>query len=642
MGFGNAAAGFMTGFMQGYKFIDDIQTKKAERDAATAKAEQDLAIAQNTLVEKATKESNALLDSTTKKNEAEKKIWETYDDALTVSVKLNELDSKYNDVETKTRDYLINTNTTLQKIKSSMQFEVPAATTKSQYVVVNGAPDEKGVVKTYMIDTSNPSLSGLDAKIKNNEAKINPDGEIAFLQAGSENTVWEGTGKKLDSFDTMRTKSVEKSPDKLSSEELTIQSLARSLALKPENKDLSQDDLRKKAFAEYTKLKREEKQTELTPFPVENITPDLVALLEKSNIKPNAMTGKYDNLTYGDIKKVKDVQISTSTFEPKFLYKNGKEISVTTKTDLDRYLADNWTTKQPEQITTAKINISQYNQAVAQGYKGTYTEWEATQKAKGESSVVVTAMQEGEKLVSGQQVDNAPKKQREAMTKLSPDQIKEITTFEQKADSLKLLNVQLTQLDKLIKSGKYNSNILVNFANSMAKVSPEEFMSIFGNKKVLMETYKMDASLASSVMQIQKSISGLAVTDAERKSLQETILGGINANPAVRQNVFQSYIDTQSQALDIAAENLATNYGAVNTAQKWINYRKMNKANPDNQGTKKTYTPPQDMTNANTRAYFQQYGFGTFTRNINGKTVEFMIDPNTYQFVKPTKKDKGR
>ena len=70
---GNSAGAFMTGFMSGYKFVDDMLTKKQEREAADKKAKLELAIASDKVINEATART---LDFSKQRTEIDKNFTE--------------------------------------------------------------------------------------------------------------------------------------------------------------------------------------------------------------------------------------------------------------------------------------------------------------------------------------------------------------------------------------------------------------------------------------------------------------------------------------------------------------------------------------------------------------------------------------
>ena len=199
-----------------------------------------------------------------------------------------------------------------------------------------------------------------------------------------------------------------------------------------------------------------------------------------------------------------------------------------------------------------------------------------------------------------------------------------------------MMEKQLTSLDDLIASGKYNKDVIQSFLTEFGKTAPENMMTMFGSKEALIKTYRMDAQLAGIVFGIIKAESGLTVTDAERKSRMEQIFGGISANTTSRREIFQSYLQSTAASLDLEADTIA-DFGGVNTAGQWYNYRKMISKKPsmrsqyDNNATEQKTPKFSDQIS---QSVYDTYKYEPFLVNINtGERIKFnsKYDPKIYR-----------
>ena len=596
MGFGNAAGSFMTGFMAGYKFIDDAEKKQQEINALKDKAEAELTTEKNKFIgEQSTDIRQLQLDFQKLDEEMAKEIKDLYDPKAIMSIRNNYDDKKvaltatYNDKIGKQNIAVI--NTPLEQFAAK-----PVVYNSSKLFDVTA---EDGT--TFVVSNASEFGKKLQEDLKNpvNERRyiIDKSGYVLTTNAYKEKVAIDINGNTAyDDVSAVR-----------------LQNINQLITKKPEA------------------------ITDNTPYPQNKIDDALKKRLISAGMTPDA-SGNFPNLTYGEVQNANKVLMSAYTFEARPMYSSdGKTIiSVTNKDEYDKALANGYSPNKPEKTTISDVQLSDYFKSAEFKQGQPFSLWESKQKKIGETSAITEAIDAGQVVKQGGNVPNASKMERQAIPSMTTEEKKKLSDFKDKTNNFKMMEKQLTSLDDLIASGKYNKDVIQSFLTEFGKTAPENMMTMFGSKEALIKTYRMDAQLAGIVFGIIKAESGLTVTDAERKSRMEQIFGGISANTTSRREIFQSYLQSTAASLDLEADTIA-DFGGVNTAGQWYNYRKMISKKPsmrsqyDNNATEQKTPKFSDQIS---QSVYDTYKYEPFLVNINtGERIKFnsKYDPKIYR-----------
>lgn len=595
MGFGNAAGSFMTGFMAGYKFIDDAVKKQQEIDALKQKGEIELANEKNKFIEGQNTLTRQLqLDFDKLDEEMNKELKEASSPEMNIAIR-----NKYDDkkaIRTFTyNDTIRNQYASVEKTPLS-QFARPVIAYNSSKLFEVKAEDGTSFV------VSNASDFGK----KLQEDLKNPVNERRYI---------------IDKSGYVLTKNVYGDKVAIDINGNTANDDVSAVRLKNINEIMTQKPEATNAYSLY---------------PQNMITPELRDKLISVGIKPDK-NGDFTGLTWGTVESANKVSMGAYTFEAKAMYsKDGKTIiSVTNTDEYNKALAKGYSPNKPEKTTISDVELSDYYESPEFKQGQPFSLWKSKQQEIGKTSAITTAIELGETIKGGGTVPNAPKIERQAIPSMTTEEKKQLSEFKAKTNNFKMMEAQLTSLDKLIESGKYNKDIIQSFLSDFGKVAPENMMTMFGSKEALIKTYRMDAQLAGTVFEIIKAESGLTVTDTERKIRMEQIFGGLSANTTARREVFQSYLKSTADSLNLEADTIA-GFGGVDTAQQWKNYQRMIGTKPSMQSkydNPKTNQNTPTFNNPLSKSVYDTYKYEPFLVNIKtGERVKFNSKYNPAEF----------
>lgn len=567
MGFGNAAGSFMTGFMAGYKFIDDAEKKQQEIKALKDKAEAELTTEKNKFIgEQSTYTRQLQLDFQKLDEEMAKEIKDLYDPKAIMSIRNNYDDKKvaltatYNDKIGKQNIAVINTPLEQFAAKpvvynSSKLFDVTAED-GTTFVVSNASEFGKKLEN----DLKNP--------VGQRQYIIEKGGYVLTTNAYKEKVAIDINGHTAN--------------DDVSA--VRLQNINQLITKKPEA------------------------ITGFSLYPQEMITPELRDRLIQSGIKPDA-NGNFKDLRYSTVENVNKAIINASIFEAKPMYdKTGKAVLATNKDELTDYLSKGYTTTNPsvsgadtQTFNALRDDYIKKGMPYLDASKKAFTEVyniKGTQAIQTQTAPIIEAAKVGAKVSEGKPVskDEALTASATVSKNLTSKQTEAISTFKENMVSYDEFKRNYKILQDGIKSGTYKSNIIANIFSQWAKAVPSGNMSIFGNPQELMDKYGIDNNLANSLANVLKIQSGLTVNEAEANRTVNFMMGGLNANEEVKAKAYKNFIDSTEFRLTQQAKNIAL-YDPY-TAQQWLDRDKKQK-------TLNFKTPAAE-------AAFKQYGYSPF------------------------------
>lgn len=581
---GNAANAFMTGFMSGYKFVDDIAKKKQEQEDADKKLQMELTKYKTDAQTKIKDEhSKTLTFLQTESKNQDDNVKNVTDPALIAQIMNESSQRKYEAINSYNsfKENIVNEFTKSGgKIETapSMQQLAP----QNLKIVANN--DNQQFVVNAIRGTIGAEIAK-DNRLVPSERQFNITKE-GYIQRKDENGKWIN----------------------LNSDGNVSTNLNDIATLKP---------------ASSLKAMADEKITGYTKLKPEMLTADNMKLLQDVGIDP--LTATYDMLS--TVLKTKAGSLYYAS--PKSFFKDGKEKMATTLAESNALIAEGWTTKIPADDNKFKIDFAQYKQS-PESKNMTFEEWLNYKGQQGKDIAVTQAIEAGMKSVE----DKKPIPSNEAI-KLEVQTVKNATTEDKKMlGEFKGSMLSYTdfsnsskKLQELIANGKYKTDILKQLYADIIKITPSEIMNVF-DAKTLMTKYNMDSEVATSTAAFLKNMSGLQVTDKEREDTFQRVFGGTYANEQVRASVLKTFTDGIGVRLDRTATILKSS-GFINTAQQWENMRKMEKS-----GEQQKQQPPKGLSTKNpaegmdapTASLFQKYGYSVFS-NKNGE--KFIINKAT-------------
>ena len=386
MGFGNAAGSFMTGFMAGYKFIDDAEKKQQEINALKDKAEAELTTEKNKFIgEQSTDIRQLQLDFQKLDEEMAKEIKDLYDPKAIMSIRNNYDDKKvaltatYNDKIGKQNIAVI--NTPLEQFAAK-----PVVYNSSKLFDVTA---EDGT--TFVVSNASEFGKKLQEDLKNpvNERRyiIDKSGYVLTTNAYKEKVAIDINGNTAyDDVSAVR-----------------LQNINQLITKKPEA------------------------ITDNTPYPQNKIDDALKKRLISAGMTPDA-SGNFPNLTYGEVQNANKVLMSAYTFEARPMYSSdGKTIiSVTNKDEYDKALANGYSPNKPEKTTISDVQLSDYFKSAEFKQGQPFSLWESKQKKIGETSAITEAIDAGQVVKQGGNVPNASKMERQAIPSMTTEEKKKI------------------------------------------------------------------------------------------------------------------------------------------------------------------------------------------------------------------------
>ena len=346
MGFGNAAGSFMTGFMAGYKFIDDAEKKQQEINALKDKAEAELTTEKNKFIgEQSTDIRQLQLDFQKLDEEMAKEIKDLYDPKAIMSIRNNYDDKKvaltatYNDKIGKQNIAVINTPLEQFAAKpvvynSSKLFDVTAED-GTTFVVSNASEFGKKLEN----DLKNP--------VGQRQYIIEKGGYVLTTNAYKEKVAIDINGNTAtDDVSAVR-----------------LQNINQLITKKPE------------ATNAYT------------PFNASQ----LPEATQKKLIEAGYDLGV---LTVGQLQKFYEQQSGSKFLSNPTLMinKDGKEIVVTNEAEMKKAAAEGYKIKPSPSESLTSINIAQYKNRPEPQQNLTYKQWEALQTEQGKINATEQTM----------------------------------------------------------------------------------------------------------------------------------------------------------------------------------------------------------------------------------------------------------
>lgn len=567
MGFGNAASSFMTGFMAGYKFIDDAEKKQQEINALKQKGEVELVNEKNKFIEgqnKLTRELELDIDKLDK--DMNEEIKDISNPDMIISIR-NNYDNK-KAIRTSTYNDTIRAQANSVANTPLLQFARPVIGYNSSKLFKVKAKDGTSFVVSDASDFGKKLQEDLKNPVDKRQFEIDTNGYVSTINASGEKVNIDINGHTAkDDTSAVR-----------------LQNIHQLITKKPEA------------------------ITGFSLYPQEMITPELRDRLIQSGIKPDA-NGNFKDLRYSTVENVNKAIINASIFEAKPMYdKTGKAVLATNKDELTDYLSKGYTTTNPsvsgadtQTFNALRDDYIKKGMPYLDASKKAFTEVyniKGTQAIQTQTAPIIEAAKVGAKVSEGKPVskDEALTASATVSKNLTSKQTEAISTFKENMVSYDEFKRNYKILQDGIKSGAYKSNIVANIFSEWAKAVPSGNMSIFGNPQELMDKYGIEANLANSLANVLKIQSGLTVNEAEAKRTVNFMMGGLNANEKVKAAAYKNFIDSTEFRLTQQAKNIAL-YDPY-TAQQWLDRDKKQK-------TLNFKTPAAE-------AAFKQYGYKPF------------------------------
>ena len=571
MGFGNAASSFMTGFMAGYKFMNDIETKQQERKALKDKAEAELTQSRLDLESKLNVNDTTLNENLKKnKNELTNILEKTDNPDAIISAINSKKDSDMRDLTTY-NNHLASYRAIVAGTPLDGFMPQPKVITDDKIDKIASETGKNDFVYTPNSPLGVAIFNDLKNDPNNRQFKVTDDGFV-FVK--------NNDGKFVPS----------------------------SVVGEPLPEEANQSNSVKLANVKTLTMKKPEAITGFSLYPQEMITPELSKRLIEAGIKPDE-NGNFKDLRYSTVESVNKAIVNTSIFKPIPMYdKTGKSVLATNRDELTKYLSEGYTTTNPsvsgadtQTFNALRDDYIKNGMSYLEASKKAFTQIydiKGTQKALTEMKPVVAAANIGTQVAQGKDVSIGDATTASALMrpKLNSSEEKAISTFKENVVSYDEFKRNYKILQDGIKNGTYKSNIVANIFSEWAKAVPTGNMSIFGNPQELMNKYGIEANLANSLANVLKIQSGLTVNEAEAKRTVGYMMGGINANEKVKAASYKNFIDSTEFRLTQQAKNIAL-YDPY-TAQQWLDRDKKQK-------TLNFKTPAAE-------AAFKQYGYSPF------------------------------
>lgn len=593
MGFGNAAGSFMTGFMAGYKFIDDAEKKQLEIKALQDKAKAELTQSRLDLEGKLNENDTTLNENLKKnKNELTKILGETDNPDAIISAINSKKDSDMRDLTTY-NNHLASYDAIVAGTPLAGFMPKPKVITDDKIDKIASETGKNDFVYTLNTPLGVALFNDLKNDPNSRQFKVTDDGFVFAKNKAGEFVPSSEVGEPL-----------------------------------PE--EANQSNSVKLANIKTLTMKKPEAITGFSLYPQEMITPELSKRLIEAGIKPDE-NGIFKDLRYSTVESVNKAIVNTSIFKPIPMYdKTGKSVLATNRDELTKYLSEGYTTTNPsvsgadtQTFNALRDDYIKKGMPYLEASKKAFTEIydiKGTQKAMTEMKPIVGAATIGTQVAQGKDVsiEDATKASALMSPKLNPSQEKAITTFQENVVSYDEFKRNYEKLQNGIKSGAYKSDIVANIFSQWAKAVPSGNMSIFGSPEELIKKYGIEADLANSLANVLRIQSGLTVNEAEANRTVNFMMGGLNANEKVKAAAYKNFIDSTEFRLTRQATTIAR-YDPL-TAKEWLDR------------DKKQNTPK--FSDQTVQAAFDKHGYAPFT--INGNT--YIVDKMT----RTIKKVKGK
>lgn len=212
MGFGNAAGSFMTGFMAGYKFMDDIETKKKQQQDADDKLQLELANARATIISKVS-DNNTEIDklNTEKSKYYDELIEGTNDDAAKIAY-INEKNKVIYDNLLKSKNFATSMMNNFAGTKAKIPDEILSSANIPipDYQKMSILTSENGSKYIALEKVNADLIADQDNPLEERNYKIADNGTLQLKQTDGS---FADTNTKLTPLSTITSTAVKKEKD---------------------------------------------------------------------------------------------------------------------------------------------------------------------------------------------------------------------------------------------------------------------------------------------------------------------------------------------------------------------------------------------------------------------------------------------
>lgn len=522
MGFGNAAGSFMTGFMAGYKFIDDAEKKQQEINALKQKGEVELVNEKNKFIEGQNKLTRELeLDFDKLDKDMNEEIKDISNPDMIISIR-NNYDNKkairtstYNDTIRAQADSVANT--------PLLQFARPVIGYNSSKLFKVKAEDGT----SFVVSDSSAFGKKLQEDLKNpvDERRfiIDENGYVSTINVNGEKVNLDINGNTA----------------KDDTSAIRLQNINQLITKKPEA------------------------ITDNTPYPQNKIDDALKKRLTSVGMTPDT-NGNFPNLTYGEVQNANKVLMNTYTFEARPMYSSdGKTIiSVTNTDEYNKALAKGYSPNKPEKMTIPDIKLQQYFKSDAFKKGLTYDYWESREVEVGKSMALQGSLK-------SEEIGDTVK-----LTKVTPEFQRQYSESLQKVNSYQVLTDLINSAELGQKNGAFNQGPFNTLWNDIIKYTPAEMQEELSGKtqQQLMEQYKIDAAAADFVNRYVLFMTGQAATDAQTQRYIDTVIGSKYTNPQSAIFKLKSFKTAMETQINKDAK-MFSNAGLTDFEQNWNDIR---------------------------------------------------------------------